>query len=474
MSVEEFLAALSACVSASGMNLEQLAEALGVSPENLDRLLSQKTSTLRFNVLLRAIDHLNCEIESAEVMTPNGILRLIEQFRATRADKITIERLAVLSKTSRENYFAILKNPKCDPQMRTVTSLADAAGCPLRIVQRELLPEQESRTTASPERKLQDLFAAFARTTDDVGAQPRANGTASAERTPHPTQPGSPHEPEAAADPRRTERSYQQEHERLMAVLQERDELRRALDAERERSNQNAENLARVTKERDELIRSLATERERAASAPTEDQFALVQDERDQLKHQVEVGTDETRRLRAALSDGQRKLSAAAQQLTQANATLSQVYDILLLTSKDPDDLIITLEFIVVNRDDVIKDLNDVRTALGTPRDYGRPPGDLVRSVIAAHAARASGWERTNQRLAYKLGAVRSAYKKLLAEHNELEIRNGMERAELELFRRLDRKPDAGDIRYLRDRAAKDAEPVVRHRAEFSRRHFED
>jgi len=87
---------------------------------------------------------------------------------------------------------------------------------------------------------------------------------------------------------------------------------------------------------------------------------------------------------------------------------------------------------------------------------------------------RASGLERTNQRLADKLSDVRSAYKKLLAEHDELDIRNGMERAELELFRSLDRKPDAGDIRYIRDRAAKNAEPVVRHRAEFSRRLFED
>src|SRR5687767_4451566 len=118
MSVEEFLATLSACISASGMNLEQLAEALGVSPDDLDRLLSHKTSTPRFGVLLRAIDHLNCQIEGAEVTTPNGILRLIEQFRATRAVKLTKERLAALGKTSRENYFANLKNPKCDPQMR--------------------------------------------------------------------------------------------------------------------------------------------------------------------------------------------------------------------------------------------------------------------------------------------------------------------------------------------------------------------
>lgn len=234
MTVEEFLTDLSARISASGKSLEQIAEALGVSPDDLDRLLNHKTSKPQFSTLLRVLERTNHQIERAEVKSPHGLLRHIDQFRAARPDKMTKKRLNTLAQTNRENYFANLKNPTCDPELRTLDSLADAAGCPLKIIRRELIPGQES---ATGERKLQDLLAALGltnRSSEDVGAPTPAAGPTVAKRIAPPAPPAQP--PFIATDGnrrfqprystgtpeeayRRAEESYRQVEEDFKRVL---------------------------------------------------------------------------------------------------------------------------------------------------------------------------------------------------------------------------------------------------------------
>jgi len=82
--------------------------------------------------------------------------------------------------------------------------------------------------------------------------------------------------------------------------------------------------------------------------------------------------------------------------------------------------------------------------------------------------------ERTNQSIAAKLRAIQSAYKTLLAEYDALDIRDGMDRAELSLFRSMSGKPDAADIQHIRDQAEENTQPMVLHRAEVSKRLLED
>jgi len=162
-----------------------------------------------------------------------------------------------------------------------------------------------------------------------------------------------------------------------------------------------------------------------------------------------------------------------------------------------------------------MKTLNDVRSVMDPTHEDGRSIGDLVRSEVAARIealakimelsrqnealtskcndlrrsvsvapcprepsqdamTRMRELERTNQSIAAKLRAIQSAYKTLLAEYDALDIRDGMDRAELSLFRSMSGKPDAADIQHIRDQAEENTQPMVLHRAEVSKRLLED
>jgi DNA-binding phage protein len=133
MKIRTFLQNLPSCFAKHTHNLERAAKRLGLTADELDRLLNFETRTVRFRVVLRVVAVGQFRLEEVETLTSFGVLRRIDQHRAsvgmTKLDQ------AKAAGVSRENYFALLRKPDCDPNLDTVLRLAEAVEFPLEVVQ---------------------------------------------------------------------------------------------------------------------------------------------------------------------------------------------------------------------------------------------------------------------------------------------------------------------------------------------------